>query len=576
MTKLKIHLAQINTAVGDLVGNTKKILAEFYKAEAANADLAIFCEMTITGYPCEDLWQRKDFLARTNEKLQEIIAATKSSRCAILVGAPYVSLNRAKKEIVNNAAFLIENGEVKKVVRKKTLPNYGVFDEKRYFEPDSILSFVEFREQTLAILICEDIWDEKNIYLLQEQVFDVVISINASPYATNKHKYRQHIAENAVRKIRKPLIYVNQVGGQDSLVFDGSSFVLNEKGEVVLALKEFAEDTAIIDLQKGFIDAEKISTPLFGDYSKVPSDLSSQHFDIEESYQISRNYSACILGLRDYIHKNKFSKILLGMSGGIDSALVATIAVDALGAENVKIYALPSRFNSESSMIDAKECAKNLNLNLEIISIENSFATLTTALYDYCGAASNNKAADLARENLQSRIRGNILMTISNATGALLLSTGNKSELATGYATLYGDMCGAFNPIKDLYKTQIYQLVKWRNSDIPAISGYKKTALIPQNIIIKEPTAELRDNQKDSDSLPPYEILDKILFALIEEQKSIIEIVKSGFDEAIVKKVAKLFYSSEYKRRQSVIGPKISDMAFDKDRRYPITNLFWE
>ena len=576
MTKLKIYLAQINVTVGDLAGNTKKILEEFYKAEAAKADMAVFSEMTLTGYPCEDLWQRKDFLAATNEKLQEIIAATKSSKCAILVGAPHVSLNRAKKEIVSNAAFLIENGEVKRVIRKKTLPNYGVFDEKRYFEPDSILSFVEFREQTLAILICEDIWDEKNIYLLQEQVFDVVISINASPYATNKHKYRQHIAENAVRKIRKPLIYVNQVGGQDSLVFDGSSFVLNEKGEVVLALKEFAEDAAVIDLQKGFIAAAKISTPLFGDHSKTLSHLSSQHFDADANYKISRNYSVCILGLRDYIRKNNFSKILLGMSGGIDSALVATIAVDALGAENVQLYALPSRFNSDSSMVDAKECAKNLNLNLKVISIENSFATLTTTLYDYCGAAANSKAADLARENLQARIRGNLLMTISNATGALLLSTGNKSELATGYATLYGDMCGAFNPIKDLYKTQIYQLAKWRNNNIPAISSYKKTSLIPQNIIIKEPTAELRDNQKDSDSLPPYEILDKILFALIEEQKSTAEIVKSGFNEALVKKVAKLFYSSEYKRHQSVIGPKISDRAFDKDRRYPITNLFWE
>jgi NAD+ synthase len=262
------------------------------------------------------------------------------------------------------------------------------------------------------------------------------------------------------------------------------------------------------------------------------------------------------------------------MSGGIDSALVATIAVDALGAKNVKLYALPSRFNSDSSMVDAKDCARNLDVELEVISIESAFSAMISTVYDYCGSAANSKAADLARENLQSRIRGQILMTISNATGALVLSTGNKSELATGYATLYGDMCGAFNPIKDIYKTQIYNLVKWRNQSFPAFSFYKRTNIIPQAIIIKEPTAELREGQKDSDSLPPYEILDKILFALIEERKSIVEIINTGFEAETVKKVAKLLLNSEYKRRQSVIGPKVSDMSFDKDRRYPITNRF--
>ncbi len=559
MTKLKIHLAQINTAVGDLDGNTKKILQEFRKAEAANADLAVFCEMAVTGYPCEDLWLKKYFIEAANEKIREIIAATKGSRCAIILGSPSISLNRSKKQITHNAAFFLEDGEVKRIVHKKTLPNYGVFDEKRYFEPESFLSFIEFRGQTLALLICEDIWDLKNLYLLQEQVFDCVISINASPYASNKHANRQHITQQFVQRLKKPLIYLNQVGAQDSLVFDGGSFALDETAQTVLSLKRFAEDSAVIELEKGFVDVNQ---------KKLCNE--------ESQSRLGNDYSACVLGLRDYIRKNNFSQVILGMSGGIDSALVATIAVDALGSENVKIYALPSRFNSELSMVDAKECAKNLGLNLEVISIENSFATMVATLYDYCGAAANSKAADLARENLQSRIRGNILMTISNATGALLLSTGNKSELATGYATLYGDMCGAFNPIKDLYKTQIYDLVKWRNGNVPALSLHKINNIIPQSIIIKEPTAELRDNQKDSDSLPPYEILDKILFALIEEQKSVVEIIELGFNSDLVKKVAKLFYSSEYKRRQSVIGPKISDMAFDKDRRYPLTNLFWQ
>lgn len=555
MTKLKIHLAQINTIVGDLDGNTQKILQEYQKAQAAEADLAVFCEMTITGYPCEDLWLKKYFIEESNQKLKEILAATKGSKCAIIVGAPSISLNRSKKEITNNSAFLLEDGEVKKVMHKKTLPNYGVFDEKRYFEAESFLSFFEFRNQTLALLICEDIWDLKNLYLLQEQVFDCVISINSSPYASNKQAYRQQIAQQFAKTLKKPLIYLNQIGGQDSLVFDGDSFVLNEVGEMVLSLKKFSEDSAIIELEKGSVAAHyKILQP---SHNRLKSD-----------------YEACILGLRDYITKNNFSKVMLGMSGGIDSALVAAMAVDALGPKNVKIYALPSRFNSEASMIDAKECAKNLNLTLEVISIENANAAMLSTLYDYCGASSNDDAARLARENLQSRIRGNILMSISNATGALLLSTGNKSEMATGYATLYGDMCGAFNPVKDVYKTQIYDLAKWRNNNVPELSLHKTTKLIPQNILTKEPTAELRENQKDSDSLPPYEILDKILFSLIEEQKSIDQIIKSGFDANLVKKVAKLTYNSEYKRRQSVIGPKISDMSFDKDRRYPMTNLF--
>lgn len=566
--KMKLYLSQINTAVGDLEGNTAKILRELQEAEKQNCDLIIFHEAAVTGYPCQDLWQKKYFLQEARQKIDEIIAATKGLKCAVLVGCPLIAIGRAKKEVVYNSALLIENGVIKNIINKKTLPNYGVFDEARYFENSPSLSFVEFCGQTLAILICEDLWDAKNLYLLQEQIFDCVIAINSSPYSINKHGYRQQITQKFVQALKKPLIYLNQVGGQDSLVFDGDSFVLNESGQTVLNLKKFAEDSAVIDLNKGSVASHHKILP--------QQDLQQSSFADKNSDICKNNYSACVLGLRDYIRKNNFSQVLLGMSGGIDSALVAAISVDALGAENVKICALPTRFNSEASMFDAKECAKNLGLNLEVISIEKVFATMISTLYDYCGSSSTSKASDLARENLQSRIRGNILMAISNSTGALLLSTGNKSELATGYATLYGDMCGAFNPIKDLYKTQIYDLVKWRNSNIPELFCYQKTNIIPQSIIIKEPTAELRENQKDSDSLPSYEILDKILFALIEEQKSVFEIIKSGFSEDLVKKVAKLFYSSEYKRAQSVIGPKISDMAFDKDRRYPMTNKFWK
>ena len=338
------------------------------------------------------------------------------------------------------------------------------------------------------------------------------------------------------------------MGAQDSLVFDGASFVLNNEAELVFLMKEFEEDSAIIEVNK---EGEIIDKNILS----------------HSNDWLKNNYSACVLGLRDYIYKNNFQKVLLGMSGGIDSALVATIAVDALGKENVALYALPSRYNSEESMIDAKNCAKNLDLTLNIISIEKPFEVMTEAL---------GEIKNLTQENLQSRIRGNILMALSNDTGNLLLSTGNKSELAMGYATIYGDMCGAFNPIKDLYKTEIYKLVNWRNENIPEISFYKKTNLIPQNIITKAPTAELRFNQKDSDSLPEYEILDKILYQIIEEKNSVEEIVKLGFEENLVKKIAKGFYASEYKRRQAVIGPKISEMSFDKDRRYPITNKFWQ
>lgn len=544
--KLKIQLAQINTIVGDLDGNLAKILCEFNKAKEIGCDLIIFPELSICGYSCEDLWQKKYFIEEVEDKISLICQATQESQCAILLGAPTASVNRSKKEIIHNSAILIEEGRVTDFVNKKNIPDHGVFDEARYFEAANNLSFIEFRGLTLAILICEDLWVQKNLFLMQEQILDAIIVINSSPYSANKHEKRQKIAENCANKLNKPLIYLNQVGGQDYLVFDGSSFVFDGSGSKICQLKEFQEDSAIIEVQK----------------DGVISALNNQDYSLSEV--TSRHYSACVLGLRDYMHKNGFNKVLLGMSGGIDSALVATMAVDALGSENVAIYALPSRFNSETSMVDAKNCAANLGLNLEVISIEKSFEAMLETLGDI---------SDLAQENLQSRIRGNILMALSNNSGALLLSTGNKSEMSCGYATLYGDMCGAFNPIKDLYKTQIYELANWRNQNIAEI-GKSISSPIPQSIISKEPTAELRHDQKDSDSLPEYDILDKILFALIEEQKSIVEIIKLGFEDELVRKIAKLFYNSEYKRQQSCIGVKVSEKSFDRERRYPITNKF--
>jgi NAD+ synthase len=354
------------------------------------------------------------------------------------------------------------------------------------------------------------------------------------------------VATRFCQTLQKKLIYLNQVGAQDELVFDGSSFVIDQDGKIIIQLPEFAESTAFFEIDENLA---------------INSQFQSQII----SNQLSRDYQAAILALRDYVKKNNFTSVMIGMSGGIDSGVVATMAVDALGSENVFLYALPSRFNSEISMSDAVECANNLSVKLEIISIEMAFSSMLMSI---------NNISAIAKENLQSRIRGNILMTISNSTNSLLLSTGNKSEMAVGYATIYGDMCGAFNPIKDIYKSEIFELAKWRNENIAEISFYKKTKLIPENIISKAPSAELRENQKDSDSLPDYQILDKILYLLIEEEKSVEEIIETGFDQEMVVKISNLFFKSEYKRRQSCLGVKISENSFDRERRYPITNKF--
>lgn len=534
MSKLKIQLSQINPTVGDLVGNAHKIIDEIKKAESAGCDLVVFGELVMSGYLCEDLLRKEYFIDEIEEKIREILLLTKSLKTAVLLSAPIFDLGSRGKKVLRNSAILLENGEVKQLIHKKTLPNYGVFDEERYFEKSHHLSTFTFRDQTLAVLICEDQWDNRNLFLLREQSFDTLISLNASPYSKNKQQIRQQVIGNFAKTLGKTLIYVNQVGAQDSVVFDGSSFVMNSAGEIVAQMQEFVEDSGIVEIEK--------------DGTIKP--LTTYNASLTTS--VKRHYQACVLGLRDYILKNGFAKVLLGMSGGIDSALVACIAVDALGAKNVELYALPSRFNSEESMIDAVECAKNLGVELKVISIEEPFKAMLSTL---------GEISDLAKENLQSRLRGNILMALSNTTGALLLSTGNKSELACGYATLYGDMCGAFNPLKDLYKTEVYELAKICTA-------------IPQNILTKAPTAELRPNQKDSDSLPDYELLDQILFQLIENEKSVADIIAQGFEAELVKKVAKLFYASEYKRRQSCLGPRLSEMAFDKDRRYPITNKF--
>ncbi|MFT7098625.1 MAG: NAD+ synthase [Rickettsiales bacterium] len=548
MSELKIQLFQLNFTVGDLNGNCQKIIESYAQASKNNVDLAVFSELSLTGYPPEDLLEKRNFLDEILIKIEEIKDVTLGKKTAILFGAPYLLGNKNKS--LHNCALVIEDGEIVTIASKTCLPNYGVFDEQRHFSAAPTLTNFQFRGFQLVVLICEDIWKTKNAFLLGDKNFDAIISINASPFDFEKSEERILVVKNFIKNLNKPVLYLNQVGGQDSLVFDGGSFAMDENGELVLKMKEFEEDQHVVEITK--------------------SSMQIENSVVDHSSKYQRIYNATIIALRDYVAKNGFKNVLIGMSGGIDSALVANIAVDALGSGNVKLVALPSKFNSEASMNDALEAARNLGVELDIINIENSVNALNQALEEQFEGAEK----DTTEENIQSRIRGNILMALSNKFGNLLLSTGNKSEMAVGYATIYGDMCGAFNPIKDLYKTEVFAISKWRNENIPEISKYLKLNLIPENIITKEPTAELRDNQKDSDSLPSYEILDQILYQLIEKQKSIKDVVRAGFGEELVVKINRLFLNSEYKRKQSVLGCNISKMPFDKARRYPITNRF--
>lgn len=549
---MKLHLAQINNRVGDLAFNKKLILEEVSEAESKDCDLAIFPEMAICGYPCFDLWLQNSFLEECYKTAMEIANSTKAFKCAILIGLPFMELDKRGGEAIYNAALLIQGGEIVEVIKKKSIPNYGVFDEARYFKASDLLFIIKFCGYKIAILICEDLWDAKVLYLLGEKEFDFAIAINSSPYHAGKLDIRYETARKFTTTLVKPLIYVNQVGGQDELVFDGGSFVMDSSGDLVLLLERFSSDSANFSLEEDGGDDESSHEAI----AKKPYNFSPDE----------EKYSACVLGLRDYLAKSNFSKVIIGISGGIDSALVAAMAVDSIGAKNVTTYALPSRFNKESSMLDAKKCAKNLGVGFEIISIEPAFSAMLSSIPNL---------SDLAIENMQARIRGNILMSISNSGEGLLLSCSNKSETACGYATLYGDMCGAFSPIKDLYKTEIYQLAKWRNLNIPkiAIGDISKISQnpIPSDILTKAPSAELRENQKDSDSLPEYEILDKILYKLVEEAKMPEEIF-GEFDSDLVLRIYKLLKNSEYKRKQSAIGTKISKMSFDRERRFPIVN----
>ena len=546
-TKYNIVLAQINPTVGDLKNNTKKIL-NIIKNFYLKTDLIIFPELSLVGYPPEDLILRDKLIDEANICLKKIHNYLEKKKIAVIIGTP-MKLNNG----IGNAAVYIK-GKTKKAVFKNNLPNYGVFDEKRVFLKGPLYKCINFKSIRIGIMICEDIWT-KDIYekLIKDKA-DLFICINASPYDNKKQIQRIEVARKLVTASKKYLIYVNQIGGQDELVFDGGSFVMDPEGEIKYQMDFWKELTNSIELK--FNNKKKIV--LLNKKIKKPY---SYYFN---------TWNALVLGLKDYVKKNSFKKVVLGLSGGIDSAVSAAIAVDALGNKNVIGLRLPSKLSSKGSLIDAEETIRLLNIDSNTIKINNIIDQYIKILKNKF----ENKLLNITNENLQSRIRGSLLMAYSNNFSYLLLSTGNKSELSVGYSTIYGDMNGGFNVLKDIYKTDLYKLANWRNKLEKNIFKGSIGRVIPENSINKEPSAELSLNQKDSDALPNYNQLDQILYYFIEREFSIEQICKRGFPIKTVKKIRSLILLSEYKRRQAPPGVKLSSRAFGKERRYPITNKF--
>lgn len=544
---MKLFLAQINNIVGDIDGNLKRAIDILDQAEELNSDLVVFSELFLSGYPPEDLVLKKSFVEECRNALDTLINYSKTKKVGLIVGLPIYEKNN-----LFNAAAIVDEGKLIGFSKKINLPNYSVFDEKRVFHQNDIPKVFEFRGIKLGVPICEDIWQDNVCLELKNQGCELIVSPNGSPFDKYKINQRKTIIEDRVSEIGLPFVYINQVGGQDELVFDGSSLIMNGDKEIIYEAPPWQEHNAVIE---------------FNEKEKKFNNLSFNEFKFSDLENI---YMATVIGLRDYVGKNNFPGVILGLSGGIDSAFCAAVAVDALGKDKVEAYMLPSNYTSENSTIDAEDCANRLEINLETIPISDTFLSLEESLKTSFKGLPN----DITEENLQSRIRGTILMAISNKKGKMLITTGNKSEVSVGYSTLYGDMNGGFNPIKDIYKTELYALANWRNINLPNNILLDKKDVIPASIISKEPTAELRDNQKDSDSLPPYDELDQILEGLVEYELSTSELEKKGFSREEIKKVENLLYVSEYKRRQSAPGVKISLRNFGRDRRYPITNKF--
>jgi NAD+ synthase len=544
---LKITLAQLNQSVGDLAGNAAAMLAA--RERAKGADLIVFPELQLIGYPPEDLILKPALIERAQAELDKLAQATTKDGPAMLVGSVFV-----RDGALHNGVALLDQGKVAATRFKHELPNYGTFDEMRLFQPGPLPEPIILRGAMIGVPICEDIWQPDVCRHLADFGAEIFICINGSPYEIDKDALRiDGVAKRRAVDTGLPLAYVNRVGGQDELVFDGASFVVNGDGGLAVQMRDWEEqevETRWTKTAKGWRCDRGEIAPL----ADHPEDI----------------YCAMVMALRDYVNRNRFPGVVLGMSGGIDSAICATIAADALGPERVWAVMLPSRFTSQESLDDAAACARMLGIKHQVIPIQPAVAGFDEMLADSFA----DTKVDITEENLQSRIRGVTLMALSNKFGHMLMTTGNKSEMSVGYATIYGDMAGGYNPIKDAYKTTVFAISNWRNRHRPKIGLGPEGAVIPQNIIVKPPSAELRPDQKDSDSLPPYEVLDPILLGLVEHEESVDQLVSEGFDRETVVRIERLLHLAEYKRRQAPPGVKLGTRNFGRDRRYPITHAF--
>ena len=554
---VRVGLAQFNPVVGDIAGNSRRILEMYATADKANCDIVVFPELSITGYPPEDLVLKSGFVAENQQAMRDIVAATQD--CVAVFGF----VDGASGTLANSAA-IASNGKLHGTYNKQLLPNYSVFDEDRYFTAGTSFSLFTIAGVHAGVTICEDIWQADGPVHQQAKAGAALnININGSPFHRGKFDERQQMVSERARANSCAIVYVNQVCGQDELVFDGGSMVFDHRGDMLMRAEQFGESVSFIDIEvnesqvASGIPVVEVSQTSRASGAKYEGTIAPSASDMEQVF------GALVLGTRDYVRKNGFTDVVIGLSGGIDSALVAAIAVEALGSQHVHGVSMPSRYSSEGSRTDAAILASNLGVDMQTISIEPAFS----AYLDMTAESFAGKAADLTEENLQSRVRGTTLMALSNKFGWMVLTTGNKSELAVGYFTLYGDSVGGYAVIKDLLKTTVYELCRFIN----ARAGRE---VIPEAVITKPPSAELRPDQRDDQSLPAYEVLDPILELYVEQDRTAAEIVALGFDEALVRRISRLVDMNEYKRRQGPPGVRVSLKAFGKDRRLPITNAY--
>jgi NAD+ synthase len=548
LDRLAVAIAQLNPIVGDIAGNADKARRARAKAAGDGADLIVFSELFICGYPPEDLVLKPALQEACRSAVEALAADTADGGPAMLIGAPWVEDGK-----LYNAVALLDGGRVAGLRFKVDLPNYGVFDEKRVFAPGPMPGPVNFRGVRLGVPICEDIWGPEPVECISETGGEILLVPNGSPYRRSVIDERLNVAVARVKDAGMPLVYVNQVGGQDELVFEGASFVLNADLTFGAQLPSFREAVVTVVFERAADGWHCSGGPTAPQESGDEAD-----------------YAACVLGVRDYVEKNGFPGVVIGLSGGVDSALCAAISVDALGAERVRCVMLPYRFTSQQSLDDAAQIATALGVHYDIVPIASAIEGLEKALAPLLAGLKR----DVTEENLQARARGTMLMAVSNKFGLMVVTTGNKSEMSAGYATLYGDMNGGFNPVKDLYKTEVYRLSRLRNGWKPQGALGPSGRVIPENVIVRAPTAELRENQTDQDSLPPYDVLDAILERLVEREEPISTIVAAGFDRELVQRIERMLNIAEYKRRQACPGVKVTLRSFGRDRRYPITNRF--